>query len=229
MNEPDNIRSVVARFFNGAKSEVAETFVFSAERLQGSVARATLRAALKRVAGVDLPASLIANTYGQLLNQATPPEKTELAGSANSGLATNETASEPAGDSLRDTTVIGIDIEHSDSLPWSGEPGSDAFYVENFTTSEIAHCLRQPNPRLFFCGLWSAKEAAIKCGQEFASLRPKDIEIIHDEKGRPAVRITTASCQVPAGDCLVSISHSGKTCVAVCVKAPQSKPVPDAI
>jgi len=108
---------------------------------------------------------------------------------------------------------------------------SVAAHFFNVAKSEVAEtfCLRQPDPRLSFCGLWSAKEAAIKCGQEFASLRPKEIEIIHDAKGRPAVRITTASCQVPAGDCLVSISHSGKTCVAVCVKAPKSKPVPDAI
>ena len=49
MNELDNIRSVVARFFNVAKSEVAETFVFPAERLQGSVARATLQAALNDI------------------------------------------------------------------------------------------------------------------------------------------------------------------------------------
>ena len=41
------------------------------------------------------------------------------------------------------------------------------------------------------------------------------------------MRITSAFSPSPASDWVVSISHSGKTCVAVCLKTPQSKQPPD--
>ena len=94
---------------------------------------------------------------------------------------------------LRHTLAIGLDFESSDRLPWSGDPRSEPFYVENFTGAEMAWCLRQPDPRLSFCGLWCAKEAALKCGQEFAGLRPIDLEVLHDERGRPRLRLARGS------------------------------------
>jgi serine O-acetyltransferase len=161
------------------------------------------------------------------MNDPDKIRSAEVAAPANAGLLSEEFAGEAGGEPLRNAPAIGIDIEHSDSLPGSGKPWSDPFYVENFTGSEIAHCLRQPDPRLSFCGLWSAKEAVIKCGKEFANLRPKEIEVIHDERGWPAVRITSAFSRSPASDWVVSISYSGKTCVAVCLKTPPSKQAPD--
>jgi phosphopantetheine--protein transferase-like protein len=114
--------------------------------------------------------------------------------------------------------TVGIDIESTDNLPWSGDPWTEPFYVDNFTGPEIAYCVRQPNPRLSLCGLWSAKEAAKKCGHEFARLRPVDIEIQPDEQGRPTVRAVTAGDAACEPNCVLSISHSGTTCVAVCVR-----------
>lgn len=120
-----------------------------------------------------------------------------------------------------ETLAIGIDIESADNLPSWGDAGSEPFYAENFTRAEIAWCLRQPEPQLAFCGLWSAKEAALKCGQEFASLRPVEIEIVHDERGRPTLQAKSASPQALGGDCVLSISHAGRMGVAVCVKRQQ--------
>ena len=59
MNGAESIRSVVARFFNVAESELTEAFAFPPERLQGSVGRSTLHAALKRIAGVETERQLI--------------------------------------------------------------------------------------------------------------------------------------------------------------------------
>ena len=120
---------------------------------------------------------------------------------------------------------IGFDIECSDKLPPSGDPWSEPFYRENFTPAEIGWCLRQPDSQLAFCGLWSAKEAAIKCSPELATLRPIEIEVLHDGHGRPMLRATRASQQALASDCVLSISHSGKIGMAVCVKQP-ARPVP---
>ena len=133
----------------------------------------------------------------------------------------------PAAVPSQDDLVIGLDIESADNLPWSGDPSSEPFYAENFTRTEMAWCLRQPDPQRSFCGLWSAKEAAMKCGPELASLRPIDIEVLHDERGWPMLRIDRASLQVLARHCLLSISHSGKTSMAVCVRKARCS-IPDA-
>ena len=132
------------------------------------------------------------------------------------------TAAEPVPGVL----AIGIDIECSDNLPASRDPWSEPFYLENFTPAEIDWCLRQPDSRLSFCGLWSAKEAAIKCHRELANLRPRDLEVRHDERGWPMLRPTRASHQAIASDCVLSISHSGKIGIAVCVRKPATC-VPD--
>ena len=55
------------------------------------------------------------------------------------------------------------------------------------------------------------KEAAIKCGPEFAALKPAQIEVRHDEGGRPRLAIDGADVA-----CEISISHAGSTAVAVC-------------
>jgi phosphopantetheine--protein transferase-like protein len=115
-----------------------------------------------------------------------------------------------------------MDIECCDNLPPSGDPWSDPFYLENFTPAEIGWCLRQPDSQLSFCSLWSAKEATIKCGRELAALRPVEIEVQHDKRGRPMLRIARASHEAIASDCVLSISHSGRTCMAICVRRVQT-------
>jgi hypothetical protein len=79
------------------------------------------------------------------------------------------------------------------------------------------------------CGLWAAKEAVLKSGHASpAGGNLRAIEISHDVHGRP----------VMAG-CMLSISHTAKTAVAVCVpeilpshipaQAPVIAAAPDAV
>ena len=128
----------------------------------------------------------------------------------------------PDAEAGHDAVAIGLDLESADNLPWSGDPSSESFYVENFTGAEMAWCLRQRDPRLSFCGLWCAKEAAIKCAQEFAGLRPIELEVLHDEHSRPRLQARRASQQALGGDCLLSISHAGQMGLAVCVRRPKA-------
>jgi phosphopantetheinyl transferase (holo-ACP synthase) len=114
--------------------------------------------------------------------------------------------------------AVGVDIEDADNLPWIGAPAAEPFYVDNFTDAEIAYCVRQPNPRLSFCALWSAKEAALKCVKEFVGLRLIDIEICLHECGRASARALTASGGESVLNWVISISQAGSTCVAVCVR-----------
>jgi phosphopantetheine--protein transferase-like protein len=161
--------------------------------------------------------------YGQLVNQPAHPAESPGPGLLKAGPVAiggqPATAAEPVPGAL----AIGIDIECSDNLPPSGDPWSEPFYLENFTPAEIDWCLRQPDSQLSFCSLWSAKEAAMKCGRELAALRRIEIEVRHDERGRPMLRATRASHQALASDCVLSISHSGKTGIAVCVRKPASR------
>jgi len=122
----------------------------------------------------------------------------------------------PAHDGL----AIGLDLESTDHLPAPDDPGSEPFYRENFTRAEMAWCLRQPDARRAFCGLWTAKEAAFKCGQELAGLRPSEIEIVHDEQGRPRLRLLRAAEAARTADWALSISHAGRMGMAVCVRRP---------
>lgn len=127
----------------------------------------------------------------------------------------------------QDTLAVGLDIESADNLPSLGDPWSEPFYVENFTRAEMAWCLRQPDPKMSFCGFWSAKEAALKCGQEFAGLRPIEIEILHDQLGRPVLRPLRAFHVGRASDWVLSISHAGRMGLAVCVRKPRASRATD--
>ncbi len=219
MKHSDSVRSVVARFFNVAESEVTDTFLFPAKRLSGSVARTTLHSAIKRIAGVDLPSAFTANTYGQLVNHTIGSES-----GGESSLPVIQTSTSEPGGVLRDAGPerqlgLGVDVEFVDNLPWSGDPWTDSFYLENFTPREIAYCIRQTNPKLSLCGLWSAKEATIKCESSPGGLHPRDLEISHDDGGRPFARRIAANLEpVALEEWYLSISHSNNIAVAVSVR-----------
>jgi phosphopantetheine--protein transferase-like protein len=235
MSDVPKIRSVVARFFNVPESDVTEEFVFPRDRLQGSVGRTTFHAALKRLAGADLPAAMTAINFRELLappsaqfqltqsqptsppqaNGPTPAPATGLSGTDPSG--TGHSGNGPSGTEFG----VGIDIESVESLPATNDPWSDPFYRDNFTEAEIAYCRRQSDPRMSFCGIWSAKEAAMKCDPEIAGLRPVQIEITHDEQRRPGLRLHGPVSGGDPVDYVVSISHAGQTAVAVCVRKPK--------
>ena len=220
MKHSDAIRSVVARFFNVAESEVTESYVFPSRRLEGSLARTTLHSALKRMAGVDLPAAYSANTYGQLIEHIAETRILKVPDAID--VKRSPSALIPV---LRDLTPsrelgVGIDIEFVDNLPWTGDPWTDTFYLENFTVREIAYCIRQTNPKLSLCGLWSAKEAVIKCNHGGVRLRPKDLEIRHDVDGQPFVQRASEQHDFAILDGYhLSISHSNMIAVAVSVRA----------
>lgn len=114
-------------------------------------------------------------------------------------VATQPDRSRPAG--------VGIDIEDIDALPQSEDYREHAFYRDNYTASEIAYCIKQPDVRASLCGLWAAKEAVLKTGLVGATRESlKDIEIMHDAAGRPIF-----------GEAQISISHTAKTAVAICL------------
>jgi phosphopantetheine--protein transferase-like protein len=104
---------------------------------------------------------------------------------------------------------IGIDIEDVEALPQTDDYREHPFYQDNFTSAEIAYCLRRADTRASFCGIWAAKEALLKSGLVAAeSGQLKAIAIGRDAVGRPIFP-----------GCALSISHTSRTAVAVCVVA----------
>jgi len=101
---------------------------------------------------------------------------------------------------------IGIDIEELSSLPRAHDFRKDEFYAMNFTPSEIAYCVLQPDPYASFAGLFSAKEAIIKADGRLRSRSFNSIGITHGSGGEPLYP-----------GFRLSISHAGGVAVAVAI------------
>ena len=128
--------------------------------------------------------------------------------------------SAPVAPSERGSAIagVGLDIEYVSTLPEAEDYRTHPFYVDNFSKSEIVHCIEKDNPRLSFAGLWAAKEAIAKArGIIDARLGAlARIEIRHDENGRPTCAFGS-----------ISICHAGEIAMAVCLASPAhpSEPV----
>jgi phosphopantetheine--protein transferase-like protein len=102
---------------------------------------------------------------------------------------------------------VGIDIEQVSSMPKTNDFREDQFYVQNFSHTEISHCILEHDPYASFAGLFAAKEALFKAGGFVASLPFSQVEITFKEGGQPFFR-----------DYALSISHTDQIAVAVAYK-----------
>jgi len=102
---------------------------------------------------------------------------------------------------------IGIDIEEISAMPRTNDFREDEFYRMNFSSSEIAYCILQPNTYASFAGLFAAKEAIIKANNNYGKKLFNTISIDHSVEGKP----THDAFQL-------SISHTNNTAVAVAIE-----------
>jgi phosphopantetheine--protein transferase-like protein len=143
-----------------------------------------------------------------LLDGEEPPGDTATSPSmeAQAGVAPIERGGGVAG--------VGLDIEYASTLPEAEDYRTHPFYAENFTKSEIVHCIARDNPRLSFAGLWAAKEAIAKaCGIDVRPGGLSLIEINHDENGRPTSALGS-----------ISICHAGEIAMAMCLASSAPRP-----
>jgi len=99
--------------------------------------------------------------------------------------------------------AIGIDIQHVAELPDCIDYWEDEFYKMKFTPEEIAYGVTRNNPKETFAGIYSCKEALVKCNN---ALEWGSIAITHDADGGPQF-----------ADYHLSISHSAGTAIAIAV------------
>ena len=102
--------------------------------------------------------------------------------------------------------TIGIDVEEISSMPLVNDFREDEFYKMNFAAAEIAYCILQPDPQASFAGLFAAKEAIVKAGNQYKNKPFHTILIDHLPAGKPVH---------PQFE--ISISHTGTLAVAVAV------------
>jgi phosphopantetheinyl transferase (holo-ACP synthase) len=99
--------------------------------------------------------------------------------------------------------AIGIDIQQTAELPDCTDYWEDEFYKMKFTPEEIAYGVSKENPKETFAGIYSCKEALVKCNN---ALDWNSIAITYDPDGRPQF-----------ADYHLSISHSGGNAVAIAI------------
>jgi holo-[acyl-carrier protein] synthase len=112
-------------------------------------------------------------------------------------------------------TGIGIDIIEISRFERKDTP---AFLKRCYTENEILYM--EGSGAQTAAGLFAAKEAVVKAlGTGFRGFWPRDVEICHDEAGKPYVKLHGKAEQIAlefnAGHIMVSITHNKTTAAAV--------------
>lgn len=116
--------------------------------------------------------------------------------------------------------AIGVDLVESERIQALIKRYGARFLNRVFTENEIAYCLPKITAANSFAARFAAKEAVFKAtglGLN-AGMRWRDIEVLNDEKGKPAVRLSGKTGELLYGKTIhISLSHSKNTAVAVAV------------
>jgi len=222
------LRQTVASFFQIELDQVTAELSFG-PRMQGSVARARLDAAIRRRLATVCPEVYTAGTYAELEAAilGKQPDEVPAASAApvGDGDATSETfdlapimtGSDPH------NLACGIDIESPESLPIETDYWQSEFYRANFSSAEIAYCITQADPRQHFAARWCVKEALKKCDARYISCEMNRLEVVCDKSHRPAIclRSEVGSTLLPVA---VSLTHIGSLAAAIVIQADGRRP-----
>ena len=219
----DKLKQVVAELFEADLNKVNADFLLSTRRMQGSLARAKLDAAIRHRLGVKCRAVYSAKTYGDLkkavLGVSSGNDESDSSASIVSTV-TNTDASVPFSEnSIGTATALscGIDVEMVENFPEVDDYWKDSFYTNSFSSVEIAYCLLQENPRMHFAARWCAKEALKKCHPSYLPEEMKNIELVSEDGVPPIFRHYKSGIPTPI-PFAVSISHTPLMAVAMVVK-----------
>lgn len=224
----------VAEFFGVGAAEVGRDFVLGGPRMQGSLPRYALDAAIRRRVGTALATVHRANMFGQLEDELlgraeVVSSKTPSDGGNNISDAVRDTQ---APDSTRvfsgngtigAVSSCGVDLERVDALPMADDVWRHPFYREMYTKAEIAYCLSRENPAEHFAARWCAKEALKKCEPAWLRAEISAVEVVLDEHGAPSLWTTDGEerRRLPVA---VSLSHTAEMAVAMVVSGGREMP-----
>jgi holo-[acyl-carrier protein] synthase len=103
------------------------------------------------------------------------------------------------------------------------ERQGERFLSHTYTEAEQAYCLRMRDPAPYLAARFAAKEAVAKAfGTGIgAELGWKSIEVVHDERGAPQVKLDSQGEALlvarGAAGVLLTLSHTDTTAMAVAV------------
>lgn len=237
MEKRNILRQTIAELAEINAAAVNSEFSLSVKRLQTSIGRAALDAAIRRRLGVVCPAAYTAKTFAELEAAIGASDVDAGDHEANRAVSLATTAKEktrkspevgpqdgsPLGVRVHDVIQCGIDIELIQELPPAEDFWEHEFYCNNFSRKEIAYCVLQPEPLPHFAARWCSKEALKKCDGAFLDLPMAQVELVHDSDGKPSLHIAGDG----PGETLpfaVSVSHTSTMAIAVVIKhrAPES-------
>ena len=208
----ESLKSIVAELLAIDPGQLGSDRALVGARLQGSVGRSILDAALRRRLNIQSPACYTAKTFGEL--EAAIDGKSLPTSTNGSGISTPIISVTAA-----DSTSCGVDIELVESLPATADYWTHEFYTTHFTAAEIAYCLTQQNPAPHFAARWCAKEALKKCEPGLMTQDWLNLEVISHPTGAPTLRHHKTDLSHA-----LSLSHTNHSAVAVVVKVSASKP-----
>jgi holo-[acyl-carrier protein] synthase len=104
-----------------------------------------------------------------------------------------------------------IEIKRFRKKPLNKDNAS--FYHSIFTESELIYCMKYSDPYPHIAGIFAAKESILKCLT--LPLRMIDIEIKHNQDGKPSTAILSKKTR--ATQARVSISHTKSIAIAAAV------------
>jgi len=110
---------------------------------------------------------------------------------------------------------VGIDIEAVGRFRKKSYKNNPSFYKKIFTAGEIKYCLSKADPSQHFAARFAAKEAVVKTINR-RKIDLKKIEIVNDKNGKPGIKLSVTSYQLPVF--LVSLSHTKDYAIAICLK-----------
>ncbi len=199
----DEIIQIISKFLKADPSTVNDESIIDKTKVGGSIMMHRMYANLAE-AGYKVNDFLNIKTLGQL--------RAKVSGNGNYDNATPSISGTilPLGGS-----TVGVDIELIDNFPIPVDYRSDGFYTDNFSPYEISYCLLKENPRASFAGLFAAKEAVVKLDNKLKGIPFSQIEIAHNEAGKPIYNKID-----------LSISHAGEYAIAVAVFPTTPSPQP---
>lgn len=115
--------------------------------------------------------------------------------------------------------VRGVGLDLCDIPRMEEQLKNTAFMKRVFTDAERAYIIgRGLMASASMAGMWAAKEAALKALGVGISIPMTEVEILHDETGRPGYRLHGQALTLAQGGTLhLSITHEGTHAAAVCI------------
>ncbi|MEM7682657.1 MAG: 4'-phosphopantetheinyl transferase superfamily protein [Planctomycetota bacterium] len=240
MSTETELRSLVVELLEVPAERVTPAFSLRHKKLSGSLGGTLLRSAVKARLGAAPVGLEGASTFGELVaavdgtapseapRESFPSQGAGVVGAADMPGAVALPGVNPGAGVFPGGLRCGVDIESVEAMPACEDYWTHSFYLENFTSPEVAYCCGQAEPREHFAARWCAKEALRKCHPGYLALAMGRVEVARRPGGSVYLRVSPAEGVWSDAPAVLSLSHAGGMAVAMVVMSspPEGGPPP---